>query len=139
MSRLDQKSNFLEVVIFMSKYTFKFKKKVVLEYLNGCIAYIPLAKKYGIKSEANIIFKYNPRVTCTHLKVLGFTFIQTRFHFDARRPLNGLIFSCYFPNGSLYSFTDILSFTISWASCSLMYFLIVLSFTPTVLTQPFCM
>ena len=38
----------------MSKYTFEFKKKVVLEYLNEGIAYIPLAKKYGIKSEANI-------------------------------------------------------------------------------------
>ena len=38
----------------MSKYTFEFKKKVVLEYLNGGIAYIPLAKKYGIKSEDNI-------------------------------------------------------------------------------------
>ena len=29
-------------------------KKVVLEYLNGGIALIPLAEKYGIKSEANI-------------------------------------------------------------------------------------
>ncbi len=38
----------------MSKYTFELKKKVVLEYLNGGIGYIPLAKKYGIKSEANI-------------------------------------------------------------------------------------
>ena len=52
--KLDQKSNFLEVGIFMSKYTFELKKKVVLEYLNGGIGYIPLAKKYGIKSEANI-------------------------------------------------------------------------------------
>ncbi len=38
----------------MSKYTFEFKKKVVLEYLNGGIGYILLAKKHGIKSEANI-------------------------------------------------------------------------------------
>lgn len=38
----------------MSKYTFKFKKKVVLEYPNGGIGYILLAKKYGIKSKANI-------------------------------------------------------------------------------------
>ena len=38
----------------MSKYTFEFKKKVVLEYLNGGIALIPLAEKCGIKSEANI-------------------------------------------------------------------------------------
>ena len=44
----------MEVGIFMSKYTFELKKKVVLEYLNGGIGYIPLAKKYGIKSEANI-------------------------------------------------------------------------------------
>ena len=38
----------------MSKYTFELKKKVVLEYLNGGIAYVPLAKKYGIKSHNNI-------------------------------------------------------------------------------------
>ena len=38
----------------MSKYTFEFKMKVVLEYLNGGIGYIPLAKKYGIKSHNNI-------------------------------------------------------------------------------------
>ena len=38
----------------MSKYTFELKKKVVLEYLNGGIGYIPLAKKYGIKSHNNI-------------------------------------------------------------------------------------
>ena len=38
----------------MSKYTFEFKKKVVLEYLNGGIGYILLAKKHGIKLEANI-------------------------------------------------------------------------------------
>lgn len=44
----------MEVGIFMSKYTFEFKKKVVLEYLNRGIGYILLAKKHGIKSEANI-------------------------------------------------------------------------------------
>ena len=38
----------------MSKYTFELKKKVVLEYLNGSIGYIPLAKKYNIKSHSNI-------------------------------------------------------------------------------------
>lgn len=38
----------------MSKYTFELKKKVVLEYLNGGIGYILLAKKHGIKSESNI-------------------------------------------------------------------------------------
>ena len=38
----------------MSKYTFELKKKVVLEYLNGSIGYIPLAKKYDIKSHSNI-------------------------------------------------------------------------------------
>ena len=40
----------------MSKYTFELKKKVVLEYLNGSIGYIPLAKKYDIKSHSNIEF-----------------------------------------------------------------------------------
>ena len=35
----------------MSKNTFEFKKKVVLEYLNGGIDLVLLAKKYGIKSE----------------------------------------------------------------------------------------
>lgn len=44
----------MEVGIFMTKYNFEFKKKVVLEYLNGGIGYIPLAKKYGIKSYSNI-------------------------------------------------------------------------------------
>ena len=44
----------MEVGIFMSKYTFELKKKVVLEYLNGSIGYIPLAKKYDIKSHSNI-------------------------------------------------------------------------------------
>ena len=39
----------------MSKYTFEFKKKVVLEYLNGGIGYIPLAKKYGIKSDRHTL------------------------------------------------------------------------------------
>ena len=38
----------------MSKYTFELKKKVVLEYLNEDIGYIPLAKKYDIKSHSNI-------------------------------------------------------------------------------------
>ncbi len=33
--KLDQKSNFLEVGIFMAKYDFEFKKKVVLAYLKG--------------------------------------------------------------------------------------------------------
>ena len=35
----------------MSKNTFEFKKKIVLEYLNVGIDLVPLAKKYGIKSE----------------------------------------------------------------------------------------
>ena len=33
--KLDQKSNFWEVGIFMAKYDFEFKKKVVLAYLKG--------------------------------------------------------------------------------------------------------
>ena len=39
----------------MSKYTFELKKKVVLEYLNGSIGYIPLAKKYDIKIMVDVI------------------------------------------------------------------------------------
>ena len=39
----------------MTKYNFEFKKKIVLEYLNEGIGYITLAKKYNIKSKANII------------------------------------------------------------------------------------
>ena len=49
-----KKSNFLEVGIFMSKYTFELKKKVVLEYINEYISIRSLAKKYGIKSHNNI-------------------------------------------------------------------------------------
>ena len=39
----------------MTKYNFEFKKKIVLEYLKEGIGYITLAKKYNIKSKANII------------------------------------------------------------------------------------
>lgn len=33
--KLDQKSNDWEVGFFMAKYSFEFKKSIVLEYLNG--------------------------------------------------------------------------------------------------------
>ena len=33
--KLEQKSNDWEVGIFMAKYSFEFKKKVVIAYLNG--------------------------------------------------------------------------------------------------------
>lgn len=49
-----KKSNFLEVGIFMTKYNFEFKKKVVLEYINENISIRSLAKKYDIKSHNNI-------------------------------------------------------------------------------------
>ncbi len=39
----------------MAKYTFEFKKKIVLEYLNGEGGKKCLANKYNIKSPANII------------------------------------------------------------------------------------
>lgn len=38
----------------MSKYTFEFKKKVVLEYINEYISIRSLEKKYDIKSHNNI-------------------------------------------------------------------------------------
>ena len=44
----------MEVGIFMSKYTFEFKKKVVLEYINEYISIRSLEKKYDIKSHNNI-------------------------------------------------------------------------------------
>lgn len=51
--KLDQKSNDWEVGIFMAKYSFEFKKKVVMEYLQakGGLAY--LSKKHGISSNGN--------------------------------------------------------------------------------------
>lgn len=38
----------------MAKYSFEFKKKVVLEYLNGQSGYCSLAKKYNIASHRRI-------------------------------------------------------------------------------------
>mgnify|MGYP000931949109 CR=1 FL=1 len=38
----------------MSKYTFEFEKKVVLEYINEYISIRSLEKKYDIKSHNNI-------------------------------------------------------------------------------------
>ena len=53
--KLDQKSNFWEVGIFMAKYDFEFKKKVVLAYLKGEGGRNFLAEKYGIASSQHII------------------------------------------------------------------------------------
>lgn len=39
----------------MAKYNLKFKLKVVKEYLEGYIGYRSLAKKYNIKSEAEVV------------------------------------------------------------------------------------
>lgn len=39
----------------MVKYNLEFKLKVVKEYLEGKIGYASLAKKYNIKSEAEVI------------------------------------------------------------------------------------
>ncbi len=49
-----KKSNDWRSVLFMSKYSFEFKKKVVLAYLNGEGGYVLLTKKYGIPSQSNI-------------------------------------------------------------------------------------
>ena len=57
-----KKSNFLEVGIFMTKYNFELKKKVVLEYINENISIRSLAKKYNIKSHNNIILFCKKRI-----------------------------------------------------------------------------
>ena len=48
------KSNEWEVGIFMAKYSFEFKKKVVLEYLDGKGGMDYLSKKYGFGSNSQI-------------------------------------------------------------------------------------
>ena len=48
------KSNEWEVGIFMAKYSFEFKKKVVLEYLDGKGGVDYLSKKYGFGSNSQI-------------------------------------------------------------------------------------
>ena len=52
--KLDQKSNDWEVGIFMAKHSFEFKKKVVLEYLNGCGGTAYLSKKYNLGSNTQL-------------------------------------------------------------------------------------
>ncbi len=52
--KLDQKSNDWEVGIFMAKYSFEFKKKVVQAYLNGEGGYAYLSKAYGVPAKRNI-------------------------------------------------------------------------------------
>lgn len=44
----------MEVAIFMAKYSFEFKLKIVQKYFNGEGGYNYLAKKYGVKSESQI-------------------------------------------------------------------------------------
>lgn len=44
----------MEVGIFMSKYSFEFKKQVVNAYLNGEGGYTYLANKFGIPSDNNV-------------------------------------------------------------------------------------
>ena len=48
------KSNDLEVGIFMAKYSFEFKKKVVLEYLDGKGGVLYLFKIYGLASGSQL-------------------------------------------------------------------------------------
>ena len=52
--KLDQKSNDWEVGIFMAKYSFEFKKKVVMEYLSGKRSQTYLVKKYDIGCKAQL-------------------------------------------------------------------------------------
>ena len=44
----------MEVGIFMAKYSYEFKKKVVLEYINGIGSYANLCKKYNIPDRESI-------------------------------------------------------------------------------------
>lgn len=48
------KSNNWRSVFFMSKYSYEFKKKIVLEYLSGKGGPVTLARKYGIPSATRI-------------------------------------------------------------------------------------
>ena len=48
------KSNDWEVGIFMAKHSFEFKKKVVLEYLDGKGGTPYLSKKYGLGSDSQL-------------------------------------------------------------------------------------
>ena len=41
-------------VFFMAKYNFEFKKKVVLEYLDGKGGTPYLSKKYGLSSDSQL-------------------------------------------------------------------------------------
>lgn len=45
----------MEVGLFMSKYTFEFKKKVVEAHLRGEGGYRYLAKKYGVKNRRQVL------------------------------------------------------------------------------------
>ena len=80
----------------------------------------------------------NPKEPRPGTQVPGLNFVQARLPLDSwrARQTGG---SAYFPldpleNGSSYSFTLSLSSAMSALSCSLMYFAIVDSFSPTVLT-----
>ena len=44
----------MEVGVFMAKYSYEFKKKVVQAYLNGEGGQKFLAKKYGIPADSNV-------------------------------------------------------------------------------------
>ena len=44
----------MEVGIFVAKYSYEFKKKVVCEYIQGEGGYKYLSKKYGVKSTRDI-------------------------------------------------------------------------------------
>ncbi len=52
--KLDQESNEWRSVFFMTKHSFEFKKKIVLEYLNGKGGILYLSKKYGLSSKSQL-------------------------------------------------------------------------------------
>lgn len=44
----------MEVGVFMAKYSYEFKKKVVLEYINGMGGYVSLCRKHNISDDKSI-------------------------------------------------------------------------------------
>ena len=67
--KLDLKSNFLEVVFLLAKYSYEFKQKVVSEYLKGDIGYKKLAKKHSIPSHETVR-QWDSTFTCIDSKSL---------------------------------------------------------------------
>ena len=117
-------------------------KPIMDKFLDWCREHsVLLGSKLGKVIEYSLKYKSTFRMiledgnlVLSNNKALAFTFVQALLYFNARYPLNGFIYFFLFPNGFVYSFVVSLSIAMSCDSCSLIYFLIVLSFNPTVLT-----